>query len=258
VAMPTVVMLVVLCAIATPLLLRQPLEGRFADVGAPAAVLAAWLLAELLRGPARAGADRQAGRVGRRFAGSISRAARLGIALALLVTTWVSIAAIAEGGDWLERRGVLDGPGAVIEGASDTLRHLSMTPPSEKVYPAGRGWQIARYVNACTRPSDPLLVTWFAPELYFFADRPAAGGQIEPDVTTIERVRFESVPLIITTPGREDYFRSTVPLIEDELARRYHLIFEGALGGDQVFQIFANNDLRPTGTYAPLGLPCYR
>jgi hypothetical protein len=254
VATPKIVMPVALSAIATPLLLRQPLEGRFADIGAPAAILAAWLLAELLH---RRGGRRGNG-VRRRLRHTISTAARFGIALTLLLATGASVATMAEGGNWLERRGVLDGPEAVIQRAGDVLQQLSATPPSEEVYPAGRGWQIARYVNACTQPSDPLLLTWFAPELYFFADRTAAGGQIKPEVTTIDRVRFEGVPLVITTPEREDHFRSTVPLIEDELARRYHLIFESSLGGDQVFRIFANNALRPTSTYAPLGLPCYR
>jgi hypothetical protein len=93
--------------VATPLLLRYPLQARFADVAAPVAVLGAWLLGRWLDGPqsttarARLSVFRRqpslhnAVRVAR-FAAP--RVGRWLIALALVAVTWMSITAMGASG----------------------------------------------------------------------------------------------------------------------------------------------------------------
>jgi hypothetical protein len=90
-----------LCAVATPVLVRDPLEGRLGDVAAPTAVLGAWLLA---RGWAAVAAPKPAsmtdgrhslGRWRRRL-GRVVGASALLVALSITVLSVASLGKIQE------------------------------------------------------------------------------------------------------------------------------------------------------------------
>ena len=65
-------------------------------------------------------------------------------------------------------------------GARQTITGLNTRPPIEGWLASGDEQrelkELTRYVRECTKPDDRLLVTWFAPEVYFYSERKFAAG----------------------------------------------------------------------------------
>jgi hypothetical protein len=244
-----------LCAVVTPLLLRQPLQARFADVAAPAAVLGAWLLARWLDGPqsTTAGARlrlfrrqpslRNAARVVR-FAAP--RVGRWLVALALVATTWLSITAMGEGRQWSSWRVVRAGPDALATHVAQSFEELRASPPRE-LWPSAEDIELkalAHYVHECTRPTDKALVlTSFAPQFYFYSGR--GGPKRRP-------LGSEAIPIIIWDVQRYDRSR-----VNHHIVERYEAAREPNFGRDGRWRVLVDKQLIPSGTYQPLSLPCY-
>lgn len=235
---------VILVAILTFIgFVRQALDARIPDAVVAPVVLGAWLSARFLAGARPLW----------------SRAARAVIVLALLIPVARSI--VVAGG--VEARLLR------AETLGATWRQLVTSPPFD-AWPAGGSarYRIVRYVRECTGPSEPLLVLWGGPEMYYYADRPFAGriglhmeGYYNSDVNqqgntaALERDR---PPVVITEPGRELRDLATHPSALAFLARHYHPLGELTVSDGTVLRVFGRTDRPSTSTHPDVGWPCYR
>ena len=258
--LPKILCAAVLCILADRALVREPIEYRWADAVAPTAVLGAWLLGRWLAPRrARAGAP-----------GSAPALWRVAAALGLVGITALAVFAAADLGDQLERTELDHGLRAAERRLPKVLAELRTSPPIEHWAardPIGKQ-AIARYVRDCTGPHDRLLLTWFAPDLYFYAERGFAAGQIfwyseygasPPDQEqTIERLRGQSVPIVIEEAQRDEKFEANFPLVNRYLLENYRVAGETDFGEDTLYRVLADKRRVPAGTYRPWPLPCYR
>jgi len=127
---------------------------------------------------------------------------------------------------------------------------------------------LARYVNACTAPTDRVLVQAYLPQVLALAQRAFAGGHAdlrpgffgtdEAQRLTVARLQAQSVPLILLDTDQSfENFRSSFPLVMSHIDREYQLagmrVFDERFG----INLFVRKDRTPSGTWEPLGWPCY-
>ena len=158
--------LIVLTGLLDMFILRDPVTARVGGMAGPAAVLGAWL----------AGAQRPHRRVG-----VLTRPTRLrrvvawttyGVGVAALV---LLIKAMSITGEWEER---LSPDLLAWSHVTGTFDRLSSAPADWPRFIEPRYTKIVEYVRECTRENDRILVSWFFPELYYFAQRSFAGGHV--------------------------------------------------------------------------------
>jgi hypothetical protein len=143
-------------------LLREPYESRTADVIVLPAVLLGVLLVVLWRRAWR----------------PLMRWPLRALTVVLLIVT---VKSLAVAGEFDDRLWWLLGDGRSIARAAGAWREvatrLTVSPPSR--FWEGRGGPVtvrfAEYARRCLLPSDRTLVMWFAPEIYYNADRLMAG-----------------------------------------------------------------------------------
>jgi hypothetical protein len=232
-------------------LLRGNLSARFGDLGAPIAVLAAWL-----------------GTFGgqRPVPGNIlARAA----AFALLAVVTLSLATTGSVWQELDTTGLRDSVGKIgrrLVTVTTELRSLPAGPtdPAPAAAP-----DVVDYLRRCTQLADRTLVIADSPEVSAFASRPFAAGQatFRPGFYTLEadqrrmlqRLQGQSVPVVLTD-GQDDYeenFAPAFPLIDAYVREHYALAGElPALTGGPM-RVFVRRALTPAGTYGVTGLPCF-
>ena len=79
-------------------------------------------------------------------------------------------------GEALNASRLLTGPTG-ITGRFDEMRTRLQRRPIDTWADDETGYRgLTRYAFACTQPDDRLLVTWFEPNIYFYAERDFAGG----------------------------------------------------------------------------------
>ena len=222
---------------------RQALDARIPDAIVAPVVLGAWLSARFLTGARPLW----------------SRLARAAILVAVLAPAARSI--VVAGG--VEVRLLRAEPLDV------TWRQLVTSPPFDAWPAAGSAqYRIVRYVRECTGPSDPLLVLWGGPEMYYYADRPFAGriglymeGYYNSDVnqlwntTALERDR---PPVVITDPDRELRDLATHPSALAFVASQYRPLGELTVNDGTVLRVLGRTDRPSTATHPDVGWPCYR
>jgi hypothetical protein len=241
----------VLCLIVVQTLVRASPDSRLPDVANVTAVLGAWVSARLL--DAGAGPGRLA-----------RRAWTVAVAAMVIATLW-SVWTFAEASASLETSRLLTGPAGVLKRMQTVSTNLHTRPIDNWTRESPGLGGLVRYVFECTAATDRLLVTWFAPEVFFQAERAFAGGQVylmprwhsspADQRLTIERLERQRVPIVLEKTG-EDY-ASYFPLVADYLRDRYRSVpIQGESMRD--FRMLVDTRLTPTGTYEPLGTPCYR
>ena len=250
----------ILCGIISHTLVRGAPSIYLPDVAAPTFVLAAWLVHR------RANPDGPLVR---------ARLAHAGMVSLLLVTFWSVWTFGAAGnsgafGTQMVRSGVLAGPAGVWERVGVLTRQLRERPIDDWAPPGSTGLAaLTRYLLDCTAPSDRILVTWFAPEVFYYAERGFAGGQaylygkwhasVSDQRLTIERMQRQSVPIVLARGDEVHTFRQGFPLIYDYVQTRYRLVAESTFGGEPPsLLVFVDAQLDPDGEHPGLGLPCFR
>ena len=249
----------ILCVIISHTLIRGSPDSRLADVAPPTFVLAAWL--------ARRCGDQ---------AGSLFRArlARAGMVSLFLVTFWSVWTFGGTGttgglGARLANAAFLRGPIGIWERFDDVTRQLRDRPIDVWAPPGSTGLRaLTRYVLDCTAPSDRVLVTWFEPDVFYYAERGFAGAQaffvrgwqasVANQRLTISRMQRQSVPIVLGRRDQEEEFRLGFPLVYDYVRTRYRLAAESTFGAEQSFLVFVDAQREPDARHADLGLPCFR
>ena len=257
---------IVLGAILDIRFLRGNLAGRFADASVPFVILSAWSLAAVLT-------IVRTGSVAIRSTPRTLPLVPRGLAalIPVLVAAATGLLLLRPSRELLENSRMLEGIESVRGRIADVTDRLQHTWPLPADYADGRGGavQLALYLQECTRPTDRVLVTAMMPQIVGLAHRAFAGGQIdlragfhdsiEEQQLTLERLRRQSVPVVIGPPSdeRRDYAES-LPLIAEYFNREYVNLGDRELRGGLVFSLLVSRRARSVRTYEPLSFPCFR
>ena len=235
--------LVTMSVLLNLFILRDPVSARVGGMAGPVAVLSAWLIQ-------RAWQTRSA-------------FTRVSVALAVSLAVW-SLFAVA---DWPPRlaRGRLR-PLVVFA----TIERLAASPPRYEAMPSSRYVQMVQYLRECTSPRDRVLLTWFAPDVYFFAQRGFAAGMAAVLGAHWSEPRFEerslrifasqSVPIVIVRAIDKSLEKSH-PLTARYLHDHYHGAGTSDFGDADIdaggYEVLIRNDRVPTRRHAPTSMPCF-
>lgn len=246
--------------------LRGNLAVRFADVSVPAAILAAWSVATIAA----------IARTGRLQAGprlvllpvAVRGVLVVSMAAVILVTALIPLPTMRE---QIERSSLLEGPRRIVGDALDVTARLRQTwPLAAWAANDPRGpMQLALYLDACTSPTDRVLVTPYLPVSVGLSRRAfAAGhGDLRPGFFStrddqelaLSRLARQSVPIVIAPRQAElADFTENFPLIADHLTREYDNRGDHDVGRGLVVSVLISKQARPVSTYERLSLPCFR
>jgi hypothetical protein len=258
-------MVAVLALVLDAGFLRSPLEARLADPSVPLAILLAWMLVAIVRLLAVPGDLRPS----LRGKALVARAAALVAAAPLL---FVFAAGMTQDFyDRLDKASLTERWGKGFERASSLAQQIreswrleswAQKPDRPELY------DLVFYVNACTQPTDRVLVQAYIPQVLALAGRAFAGGHADlrpgffgstsAQELTIARLQRQSVPVVLLEAG-ESYgnFREGFPLVTAYLEQHYRVAGTRRFDGRFGTTLLVRKDREPTGTYAPLGWPCY-
>jgi hypothetical protein len=230
-------------------LVRGSPDSRLPDVAGPTAVLGAWMAARWLHGGPTSG---------RRYG-------RLAPALAVLLLTAWSIGTNAHVERGIETSRILTGPAGIWWRLGLVTERLRERPIANWTADEAGLAGLTRYVFECTDPADRVLVTWFEPRVFFYAERRFAGGQVylhpnwhaspEDQRLTIERLESQRVPLILERDDQD--YEPRFPLVHAWVEAHYDNV-PIAAPRMRGYRVLVDRRRTPTGTYEPLDLPCYR
>jgi len=237
-------------------LLRTPYAVRAVD----AAVLPAIMLGCVLMATARSVATRGAG----------LRLPALGLTAACAVLV---VRSVAVAGDLDARAGWLTGEwsfGARARGAwADAWSRLASSPPIAywEDRPAGADLQLARYAHACVPESDRLLVLWFAPQIYYYADRLMAHRHVvfvpawrdlphEEPMTLAKIERYDPPVVLATRAVLEAEATESHPRVVEHVRTAYD-VADAFEDDGQEYVVFARRGRPVLREYGPRGWPCY-
>jgi len=239
--------------------LRHPIDSRIQDVAALLAINGAWALAESWQ---RATAVLTGGpppSLVRRFVPLMVAVVVVGGGL---VNTWI----LGEVPTRLEETRVADGFGT-IKHTIEAVEETGTVWPWERFWPAGELPAAVRYLHACTTSRDAVLLTWAAPEYYYFAQRRFGAGHalfLPPDAFTtahdqarmLERIRRDRIPVVLINEGRSDEFAKAYPEIDRYIRDAYAAVGSFKIRDGSLITVTIGRDMKSTGTYEPEGWPC--
>ena len=244
-------MAIALTIIIDQTLVRGSPDSRLADVAGPTCVLGAWVVARCLA-------------AARTLPTSFRRASVTAVIVVVLVSAW-SVGTDGYAGTRLVASRIVTGPAGVWWAMGVQIDRLRTRPidtikKEEAGVPA-----LTRYVFDCTSPDDRVLVTWFAPEIFFYSERAFAGGQVylQPrwhasaadQQLTVERMSRERVPLVLVRSSSDN--RTYFPTVNEYILANYReaRIQSPSLEG---YRVFTDSRLTPLREHPEFGLPCFR
>jgi hypothetical protein len=237
-------------------MLRANLAARFGDASVPFVICAAWLLTVAVRWEHKGATLRRLA-----FMPLVAIIVFAATARAVQTVTPVEIGAVG-------LSSLPSGPFQRFLRAADELRVLPR-----------RGWRsgydegtlvAARYVALCTAETDRVLTAGYFAEIPVFARRRFAAGQLnfalgvgeaeDQQRLAIERLRRQSVPIVITAP-LDTYraeFEGDYPLVAEYLAARYRDAGVFDIDGRPRMRVLVDKTLTPKSEFDRGKLPCFR
>lgn len=202
-------------------------------------------------------------------AGMVQRAA---LVVVLAVFSLVVVKSVAVAGEFGNRMSVLAGewrsPSQAGRAWLTVMRDLQADPPIDQW--EGRGptvsIQLARYVRACVPQSERLLVLWFAPEIYYYADRLMAGRHLVfvqgyqnlglEQQLALAKVEHYAPPIALANGALDGFTHDVYPRVVDYVRREYDV--GGSLENDgEHYTVLVRRDRRATSWYGESKWPCY-
>ena len=248
--------LAVLALLLDRFFLRNNLGARFGDLGAPVAILAAWLTWRFSGSLPRAGGDSMARRL-----------VAWTVAVIILVPTMQALATTGSVWHELDTTGLSDSVKKVARRVAAVTADLGALPPGRAA--ADPEPNAAEYVRVCTAATDRVLVVADAPEILAMAGRPFAGGHptfrpgfytLESDQRqTLERLRHQSVPVVLLDEegSYSSHFVPQFRLIHEHVMAGYERVGELPAPAGAPVQVFAERGRAARGHYRETGLPCF-
>jgi pimeloyl-ACP methyl ester carboxylesterase len=157
-------------------------------------------------------------------------------------------------------------PTASLERVAKTTRSARDWPWALQ-WPGDSEWRLARYIHDCTNADDRLLVTWAAPEFYFFSKRPFAGREgplfpvlrrpdsFEPQI--LEAWKQKRVPIVLTNDESYREFATTFPGLATHLAEAYTEAGKTEWDERPSITVHVDRNRMVTGRDTEFGLPCF-
>lgn len=186
---------------------------------------------------------------------------------ALVVVTVSEAAEFSERVTWLAG-GWTSAP-AARSAWSEVHGQLTASPPLSYYVdrPANSSLRLAAYVRECVPPSERLLVLWFAPEIYYYADRlmaqrhlvfvPAWSELEHEQRPALARITRFAPPIALARRSALDaQARATYPEVVVYVEREYGLAGTIEEEGEE-YLIFARRDRTPLRAFGPQRWPCY-
>jgi hypothetical protein len=247
----TAIGLLVMAALANVSFLRANLAERFSDAVVAVALLAAWT----------AGAAAL-------WRSALVRRLVVIAPIVLLAGMLASNYMLSEVGRELDTSGLSDSWEEIARRYGVVRGELRRMPPVAWSGAEAQGTLVAaRYVAECTRPTDRLLGIGPVHEIHVFARRGFAAGQamfklslytsIAHQRRALDRLRAQSVPIVIADAEEYGYFDDLYPFIAEHLTARYRDAGSIGVDGRPRFRVLVDADREPTRTDPVLGLPCF-
>ena len=235
--------------------LRHPLAARMPDTAAVLTIPAAWVVAEL-------------GRIAwaRRTAWTSATLA-LSTASALAAVVVVGTLTLHDIDEEIRWTNIAEGWQGMTERAARVVRRGSQ-PFWPRYWPAGEVPEAVNYLGVCTAPTDRILLTWPAPEVYFFAGRGFAAGHVwflvprgfisdKDQDLMLRRLDSQSVPLALVNESRYDEFAAALPRIADYIETTYEKIGTFAIRDGSEIAIRLHKGASVVSRYGDQQWPCF-
>jgi len=224
--------------------LRHPIESRMPDIGAMLAIMGGWVIAESAR------------------RGAVAAWAVATVVAVSLANVWI----LANLGARIRDTDVANGPGA-MERTLESVKRAGTVWPWERFWPAGEMPVAVRYLNACTTRADAVLLTWAAPEYYFFSRRQFGAGHalfLPPDAFTTEhdqermlaQIRRERIPVVLINETRRGEFAKAYPKVERYVTDEYRPAGQFDIRDGSRITVAIGRKFKASGTYEAEGWPC--
>lgn len=245
-----------LLATFLPVILRYPIENRLGDMSVVFPLALAWLIGQA------ADAGRlawQRGRVGHTTALAAVTLAAVGVVSA-------SVWTFGRVSEQVDNTGIHAGWRGIRETWAE-LRERSASWPWALSWPSRELPQAVIYLNACTAPTDAVLLTWPAPEYNFFARRRFAAGHVEllppssfatdeDQRQMLERLAGQHVPIVMINRDRYEEFERTYPLLAAHVSREYRAFGSFTIYDGSTIELSMPVGARAARTWGPDGWPC--
>jgi hypothetical protein len=239
--------------------LRHPIQSRVQDVGALVAIMGVWVVVEMGR---RTTALFSRGGAGARVVAGATLVATLLVAAATTAAMWD----LGNVTDRLRETRVTDGLD-LMERTLQGIKETGTQWPWERFWPAGEVPEAVRYLNACLTPDEAVMVTWKAPEYYYFSRRrfggghavfesPAAFSTPHDRALMIERLERGRVPIVLINETEWPAFARARPDVDAYLKREYASAGHFQIHDGSDVTIAARRDLKPERTYGAERWPC--
>jgi hypothetical protein len=236
-------------------LMRSPYYVRAVDGAVLSAILFGICVAALLRAAVGGGLVR-----------------RVALSAAVIVFALLVVKSVAVAGEFGNRMSLLAGewrsPSQAGRAWNTVMRDLLADPPISQW--DGRGpsvsVQLARYVRACVPPSERVLVLWFAPEIYYYADRLMAGRHLVfvqgyqdlglEQQLALAKVERYAPPIALANGSLDGFTHDVYPRVVDYVRREYDV--GGSLENDgEHYTVLVRRDRPATSWYGESRWPCY-
>ena len=257
-------------------LIRGSLDSRLADVSSVTAVLAAWVMGQvLIHGTTRVAWVRLRAlpharhrRVPLTFSALSSVGVTLLATILACLTLW-STMTFGRFRDHVERTGIRRGPSQAVARVNEVVGDLGNASLDWWAPEGSVGLRsLTRYVRACTRENDRLMLTWLEPRPYFFSGRLFSGGMFvfhqgwlsyeDDQRLTVERLGRQSVPIVIAQVDSLDSFEDRYPIVYAHVEGHYVQAAESTFGDSgSKYRVLVDASRVPSGVYEALSLPCY-
>jgi hypothetical protein len=249
----TMVVIIVLAILLDVFILRDPFMARAGGIAGPLALLAAWIMP----------------RVWQVLWHASHRLVRLGCRALTTVAALVLVWTLGTALNWPHQLSDLVAiPGAL----APRLSQFARQPPDLGLLPSGRLAGMVQYLRRCTEPADHVFISWFRPELFYFAQRGFGGGMSatfgghwsEPRFQMRSIAAFEAhpTPLAVLRAGDVGQFRLQYPQLDSYFRRWYRLAGETDFGdteaGPRAYQVLVRVDRDTTSVDADTSLPCFK
>jgi hypothetical protein len=236
-------------------IIRHPIAARLPDAAALLVIVGAWVATEFVHG-----ID---GRCSRRWIAATIAAAVL---VPATVAVTVSVFTLGRIGAAVEQTRVSDGIGKVLERVA-ALKTAGTRWPWSWYLPDGDMRGVVHYLNGCTAQTDRVLLTWSAPEYFFFARRGFAAGHVllmpprsfatpADQLKMIHRLERERVPIALINESARDQFAGAFPAIDAYVRRWYVPSGAFTLRDGSEITVAVRRELRPHLRFGSSQWPC--
>jgi hypothetical protein len=205
-----------------------------------------------------------------------SAVAARGVSRALLAVASVMFAvlvmkSVAVAGEFEDRAAWLAGEGQSVvrmRGAWQDVRDRLVADPPLKYWkgtPGSVELQLAQYAAECVPSSRRLLVLWFAPEIYYHADRLMAARHLVYEASyqslaheqqlTLDKIQRYEPPMVFESGDLDTGVRAQFPALADYVHREYTAAGVAEDNGRR-FRIFLRKNEPAPRSYGDHAWPC--